>query len=55
MIFMNVRLEPKIDEIGNAVLDCLGAANMSRGASISLETAIIRYVSCIDYLFELEY
>ncbi|RVD81416.1 uncharacterized protein DFL_009281 [Arthrobotrys flagrans] len=42
VIFMNVRLEPKIDEIGNAVLDCLGAANMSRGASISLETAIIR-------------
>ncbi|KAK6351988.1 hypothetical protein TWF718_005137 [Orbilia javanica] len=40
--FMNARLDPKIDEIGNTVLDCLGAASISRGAGISLEAAIAR-------------
>ncbi|KAK6499463.1 hypothetical protein TWF506_004092 [Arthrobotrys conoides] len=45
--FMNARLEPKIDDIGNAVLDCLGTTNMARGAGISLETAIMRAMDAL--------
>ncbi|KAF3210123.1 hypothetical protein TWF192_003238 [Orbilia oligospora] len=45
--FMTARMEPKIDEIGNVVLDCLGMANMSRGAGISLETAIMKAMDAL--------
>ncbi|KAK6510242.1 hypothetical protein TWF481_004958 [Arthrobotrys musiformis] len=46
--FTRARLDPKIDEIAHTVLDCLGATNMSRGAGLSLETAVMRAMDALS-------
>ncbi|KAK6338518.1 hypothetical protein TWF730_002581 [Orbilia blumenaviensis] len=46
--FVNAKYDPNVDESVNEVLDCLGATNISGGAAISLETAIIRAMDALS-------